>query len=170
MAYFGSSTVRVPLGWISTLLPQNLIFGLMAPWKRKTGDSAWKAETGGWWLTCSQRILERFVKRFKHSSGNQPQRYQVPPLRGKKKEIQTWNLVARLDKFRQATGWKVFLSEANWMRDHSRQTMQRTNNRLVKQKHRNFDANDSYNRCHFPYSLITHLHTKSGIALFSSLM
>lgn len=53
----GSSTVTVPLGWISTLFPQNLSLGWMEPWKTKFSLSAWKAETGGWWLTCSQMIL-----------------------------------------------------------------------------------------------------------------
>lgn len=56
-AYFNSSMVSVPFGWISMLLPQNLILGWIEPWKRKTGDSAWNADTGGWWLTCSQTIL-----------------------------------------------------------------------------------------------------------------
>lgn len=50
--------MSVPLGCISTLLPQNLILGWIDPWKRKAGDSAWNAETGGWWLTCSQTILQ----------------------------------------------------------------------------------------------------------------
>lgn len=52
--YFGNSTVTIPFGCISTLLPQNLSFGCIEPWNIQLSQSAWNAETGGWWLTCSQ--------------------------------------------------------------------------------------------------------------------
>lgn len=55
--YLGNSTVTTPFGWISTLFPQNLSLGWIEPWKIKCSLSAWKAETGGWWLTCSQTTL-----------------------------------------------------------------------------------------------------------------
>lgn len=56
-SYLGSSTVTTPLGWISTLFPQNLSLGWIEPWKTKCSLSAWKAEIGGWWLTCSHTTL-----------------------------------------------------------------------------------------------------------------
>ena len=56
--------MTTPLGWISTLLPQNLILGWIEPWKRKVRDSAWNADTGGWCDTCSHTILFRFFVFF----------------------------------------------------------------------------------------------------------
>lgn len=52
-AYLSRCSVTIPFGVISTDLPQNFSFGWMAPWNVYSGDSTWKAETGGWWLTCS---------------------------------------------------------------------------------------------------------------------
>lgn len=58
VAYLGNSTVTTPFGCISTLFPQNFSFGWIDPWKiQSLSKSAWKADTGGWWLTCSQIIL-----------------------------------------------------------------------------------------------------------------
>lgn len=53
----GNSTVTTPFGCISTLFPQNFNFGWTEPWKIQSWLSAWNAEIGGWWLTCSQTIL-----------------------------------------------------------------------------------------------------------------
>ena len=68
-----SSRVSVPLGWISTLLPQNRRRGWMEPWKNHCSASAWNAETGGWWDTCSKTILGTYtsignvVSKYNHS-------------------------------------------------------------------------------------------------------
>lgn len=54
--HFSSSTVTMPFGWISTLLPQNFNFGWIEPVNLKSGESAWNADTGGWCETCSHTI------------------------------------------------------------------------------------------------------------------
>ena len=43
----------MPLGWISTPLPQNLSLGCTVTWNLKPSPSACRALTGGWWLTWS---------------------------------------------------------------------------------------------------------------------
>ena len=80
--HIGSSTVNVPFGWNSTDLPQNFTFGYIDPRKTKFlfssfdaspwlyvldgfRPSAWNAETGGWWPTCS--LIIRKFRRLKYS-------------------------------------------------------------------------------------------------------
>lgn len=58
MSHLGSSTVTCPFGWISTLFPQNLSLGWIEPWNIKSWQSAWNADIGGWWLTCSHTTLK----------------------------------------------------------------------------------------------------------------
>ena len=76
--HFGSSTVKVPFGWNSTDFPQNLTLGYIEPRKTKClslvwsgwfesdwtfRPSAWKADTGGWWPTCSEIIRKFFQQK-----------------------------------------------------------------------------------------------------------
>lgn len=122
LCYLVSSTVKVPLGWISTLLPQNLILGWIDPWKRKaSGDSAWKAETGGWWLTCSQMILS-------FSTGNQYVHKNLSGRGTKEKALNqpTWNRIAPVGTFHQEEDWMAFLVGASWKPSRWQQMLQRT--------------------------------------------